>query len=121
MKSACTNWVRALSREDKGLFLSCRRASSTPVDYKIAHMRYELIFKRFTCWERYSSKDVQNWTNTFMSKYHLFFVDHFYHISCLYSLLKALPMTIRLTSLVPAPISYSFASLNILPTGTSFM
>lgn len=38
-----------------------------------------------------------------------------------HSLLKALPMTILLTSLVPAPISYSFASLNILPAATSFM
>lgn len=37
------------------------------------------------------------------------------------SLLKALPMTILLISLVPAPISYSFASLNNLPAETSFM
>jgi len=38
-----------------------------------------------------------------------------------YSRLKARPITIRLTSLVPAPISYSLASLSSLPALTSFM
>ena len=38
-----------------------------------------------------------------------------------YSILKALPMTILLISLVPAPISYNFASLSSLPAGTSFI
>ena len=37
------------------------------------------------------------------------------------SLLNALPMTIFRTSVVPAPISYNFASLIILPAGISFM
>ena len=38
----------------------------------------------------------------------------------LYSLLNTLPITILLISLVPAPISYSFASLSNLPAGISF-
>ena len=37
------------------------------------------------------------------------------------SLLNARPMTIRLISLVPAPISYSFASRRRRPTGISFV
>lgn len=42
-------------------------------------------------------------------------------IQCLNILLNALPSTILLTSLVPAPISYSLASLRNLPVGYSFM
>ena len=38
-----------------------------------------------------------------------------------YSLLKNLPMTILLISLVPAPISYNLASLRSLPAGTSLI
>jgi len=37
------------------------------------------------------------------------------------SLFNVLPITILLTSEVPAPISYNFASLSILPTSLSFI
>ena len=47
-------------------------------------------------------------------------MSFFFLLQFRYSLLKALPMTILRISLVPAPISYSLASLIIRPALTSF-